>query len=200
MNSYKFTGGSTATTTTVTTNCHSDGISWPYRSHRFCIFPEMNSSDAAPTTESWDGNGTAADVDGVRPWSTWRQPWYGVAVLAVAYAAVAVVGVLNNALVVAAVFYHSSMRTVTNYFLANLAVADILVCVFVLPVTLLHNILTGNAITASLHAFQTKEDTKHMAIIPSIRYDTIRYDTRCYFNVRSKADMSRLNLPHGDDN
>jgi len=24
----------------------------------------------------------------------------------------------------------------------------------------------------------------------------IRYDTRCYFNVRSKADMSQLNLPH----
>jgi len=30
-------------------------------------------------------------------------------------------------------------------------------------------------------------------------YDTIRYDTRRYFNVRSKADMSRLNLPHGND-
>jgi len=29
---------------------------------------------------------------------------------------------------------------------------------------------------------------------------SVRYDTRCYFNVRSKADMSRLNLPHGDDN
>ena len=28
----------------------------------------------------------------------------------------------------------------------------------------------------------------------------IRYDTRCYFNVRWKADMSRLNLPHGNDN
>jgi len=28
----------------------------------------------------------------------------------------------------------------------------------------------------------------------------IRYDTRCYFNVRSKADISRLNLPHGTDN
>ena len=25
----------------------------------------------------------------------------------------------------------------------------------------------------------------------------IRYDTRCYFNVRSKADVSQLNLPHG---
>ena len=29
---------------------------------------------------------------------------------------------------------------------------------------------------------------------------TIRYDTRCYFNVRSKANMSQLNLPHGTDN
>ena len=26
---------------------------------------------------------------------------------------------------------------------------------------------------------------------------TIRYVTRCYFNVRSKADISQLNLPHG---
>ena len=29
---------------------------------------------------------------------------------------------------------------------------------------------------------------------------TIRYDTRCYFNVRWKADISQLNLPHGNDN
>jgi len=27
-----------------------------------------------------------------------------------------------------------------------------------------------------------------------------RYDARCYFNVRSKPDMSQLNLPHGTDN
>ena len=32
------------------------------------------------------------------------------------------------------------------------------------------------------------------------RMDTIRYDTRRYFNVRSKADISQLNLPHGTDN
>jgi len=34
-------------------------------------------------------------------------------------------------------------------------------------------------------------------------YDKIlRYEreTRCYFNVHSKADMSQLNLPHGTDN
>jgi len=33
----------------------------------------------------------------------------------------------------------------------------------------------------------------------SLSTNTIRYDTRCYFNVRSKADISRLNLPHGDN-
>jgi len=35
---------------------------------------------------------------------------------------------------------------------------------------------------------------------PTAANDTIRYDTRCYFNVRSKADISQLNLPHGTDN
>ena len=29
---------------------------------------------------------------------------------------------------------------------------------------------------------------------------TMRHDTRFYFNVRSKADISQLNLPHGTDN
>jgi len=33
------------------------------------------------------------------------------------------------------------------------------------------------------------------AIIPNSGFDTIRYDTRCYFNLRLKADMSQLNLP-----
>ena len=36
-----------------------------------------------------------------------------------------------------------------------------------------------------------------LTVMLLIRYDTIRYDTRCYFNVRSKADMSQLNLLHG---
>jgi len=30
--------------------------------------------------------------------------------------------------------------------------------------------------------------------VREIRYDTIRYDTRCYFDVRSKADRSQFNL------
>ena len=39
-----------------------------------------------------------------------------------------------------------------------------------------------------------------VGLLPSQLGGTIRYDTRCYFNVRSKADISQLNLPHGTDN
>ena len=40
----------------------------------------------------------------------------------------------------------------------------------------------------------------HCRQLVTANHDTIRYDTRCYFNVRSKADVSQLNLPHGTDN
>ena len=42
------------------------------------------------------------------------------------------------------------------------------------------------------------ETARNCSVITS-RF-AIRYDTRCYFNVRSKANMSQLNLPHGTDN
>ena len=38
---------------------------------------------------------------------------------------------------------------------------------------------------ACLHDTETYEYLR-------VRYDTIRYDTRCYFNVRSKADINSL--------
>jgi len=38
----------------------------------------------------------------------------------------------------------------------------------------------------------TDINTGHRTCRSGIRY-SLRYDTRCYFNVRSKADMSRLN-------
>jgi len=40
----------------------------------------------------------------------------------------------------------------------------------------------------------------HISYLCYAFYDTIRYDTRCYINVHSKANMSHLNLPHGADN
>jgi len=58
-----------------------------------------------------------------------------------------------------------------------------------------HVTLPSPARRRTLPAYQ------HAAGITEISHnDTIRYDTRCYFNVRSKADISQLNLPHGTDN
>jgi len=41
----------------------------------------------------------------------------------------------------------------------------------------------------------------HVCVLKAwIRYDTTFRCVKCYFNVRSKADISQLNLPHGTDN
>ncbi len=66
-----------------------------------------------------------------------------VVALSVAYLVVFILAVVNNSLVVSIIYRNPQMRNVTNYFLANLAIADITVSVIVLPITLLSNIFTG---------------------------------------------------------
>jgi len=65
-----------------------------------------------------------------------------------------------------------------------------------------HNHVTNYAV---IFANKLRSPTTHARGIPKkiVRSECaklIRYDTRCYFNVRSKADISQLNLPHGTDN
>jgi hypothetical protein len=62
------------------------------------------------------------------------------ALYCVAYLIVFAVGLVGNCFVVAVVMRSPRMRTVTNYFIVNLAFADILVIVFCLPATLMSNI------------------------------------------------------------
>ncbi|EDV48265.1 neuropeptide SIFamide receptor [Drosophila erecta] len=61
-------------------------------------------------------------------------------VYCVAYIVVFLVGLIGNSFVIAVVLRAPRMRTVTNYFIVNLAIADILVIVFCLPATLIGNI------------------------------------------------------------
>lgn len=58
----------------------------------------------------------------------------------VAYVLVFVVGFLGNLLTVAVVYRLPRMRSVTNYFIVSLAIADILVLMLCLPGTLMSNI------------------------------------------------------------
>ena len=63
--------------------------------------------------------------------------------LIVAYFVVFILALLNNSLVVSVVMRNPQMKSVTNIFLANLAVADLVVTIIVLPITLLSNIFYG---------------------------------------------------------
>lgn len=72
-----------------------------------------------------------------------KQPTYMIAIYSVAYSVVFLCALFGNLMVVTVVFRNRAMRTVTNCFIVNLAVADILVAVFNLPITLLSNLYLG---------------------------------------------------------
>ncbi|EFN76143.1 orexin receptor type 2 [Harpegnathos saltator] len=61
-------------------------------------------------------------------------------VLIAMHSIVFVVGLIGNALVCMAVYRNHSMRTVTNYFIVNLAVADLLVLLICLPPSVLWDV------------------------------------------------------------
>lgn len=85
--------------------------------------------------------GGGAGGGGIGPGELWyRHSPAMTAVYCFAYTMVFLVGLVGNLLVVSVVCRSPRMRNVTNYFIVNLAVADILVLVFCLPATLLSNI------------------------------------------------------------
>lgn len=61
-------------------------------------------------------------------------------VLIASHAVIFVTGLVGNALVCIAVYRNHTMRTMTNYFIVNLAVADFLVLLLCLPFTVLWDI------------------------------------------------------------
>ena len=86
-----------------------------------------------------------------KPWPFLKQPMPMIIILTLAYVLVFLLGVVNNCLVVCVIYRNRHLRTVTNYFIANLAVADILVCILVLPITLFNNIFVGKSFSIYLY-------------------------------------------------
>lgn len=88
----------------------------------------------AAVDASMSGNQTVQ-----QPANILRYTYTTSVIVTIAYAIVFVVGIIGNSFVVAIVCKSPRMRTVTNYFIANLAFADILV-LLCLPATLVNNL------------------------------------------------------------
>lgn len=69
-----------------------------------------------------------------------------VAVFTVSYLLIFVVCMVGNGVVCFIVLRSKNMRTVTNLFILNLAISDLLVGIFCMPTTLVDNIITGQDI------------------------------------------------------
>ena len=88
-------------------------------------------------------NVSGGDNESMELYPDIRQPVYMVALYSVAYGIIFLFALFGNIVVVAVVFRNRRMHNLTNLFIVNLAIADILVAVFCIPITLLHNLYNG---------------------------------------------------------
>ena len=121
---------------------------WNLSFHTTSTFINATLDAVVGTAGDGDDGSGATSKSGTYSWYTKEWPLFKqtltmTVVLSLAYLLVLVLGIVANALVVSVIYRNPAMRTVTNYFIANLAVADILVSILVLPITLLSNLFNG---------------------------------------------------------
>ena len=130
----------------------------------------VSGEDALGADEDGDGDGVDGgddqDVGGNLTeglWGNGSVPKYTVPRLSaeiqiVLYALIFLLAVLGNLLVIITLFQNKRMRTVTNVFLLNLALSDMLLAVFCMPFTLvpvlLRNFIFGAAMCVLLRYLQ----------------------------------------------
>ncbi|CAG9792818.1 unnamed protein product [Diatraea saccharalis] len=87
-------------------------------------------------------------------------------ILIATHTTVFIIGLVGNALVCIAVYRNHTMRTVTNYFIVNLAAADFMVILFCLPPTVLWDVtetwFLGNTLCKMLLYFQCGPLVRHL--------------------------------------
>lgn len=100
-----------------------------------------NTSMRYATTTTLEEMGRAEEEEEVRRW--WNYDTYASTILIVAYGLVFVAGLVGNLLVALTVLRGSTSmrRCVTNLFLVNLAIADLLVVIFCIPFTLIARLI-----------------------------------------------------------
>ena len=99
-------------------------------------------TDYKVTTTDMYENLTSSGMD-TEYYDLLRHPMYMVIIYSVAYTIIMIVAIVGNLMVVAVVVRTKSMHTVINYFIVNLAIADIMVALICLPMTLFSNLYHG---------------------------------------------------------
>ncbi|XP_028709389.2 neuropeptide FF receptor 1 [Macaca mulatta] len=110
--------------------------------------PLVLGEPSQPPNSSWplSQNGTNAEATPAAnlTFSSYYQHTSPVAAMfIVAYALIFLLCMVGNTLVCFIVLKNRHMRTVTNMFILNLAVSDLLVGIFCMPTTLVDNLITG---------------------------------------------------------
>ncbi|XP_074649151.1 neuropeptide FF receptor 2-like [Tubulanus polymorphus] len=115
-----------------------------------------------------------------------------VILISVAYLVAFVLAIIGNVLVVSVVYKNPRMHTVTNYFIVNLAVADLLVAIIVLPITLVDTILTnwrfGGVMCKAIPFLQgmvVSASVNTLAAIAIDRYFAICHTLKCKVSRRA---------------
>lgn len=113
--------------------------------NNFSLMPVMTVTTLLPpsSTLSSNNNNTAAASNSTTPDASpnlMRSPSVQI-FFGVLYAFIFVVGIAGNVLVCYVVFRNKAMQTVTNYFITNLALSDILLCILAVPFTPLYTFL-----------------------------------------------------------
>ena len=106
------------------------------------VAPSNHNNNMDSNNAGYLDNDGAASL-ATKPWPLLRQSLLMVVILSFAYVVVFFLSIVNNSLVVMVIYRNPQLRTITNIFIANLAVADILVSILVLPITLLGNLFEG---------------------------------------------------------
>ncbi|XP_060046788.1 neuropeptide FF receptor 1 [Erinaceus europaeus] len=110
--------------------------------------PLLLGDPSQPPNSSWPANQNESHAEAMPAANLTFSSYYQhsspvAAMFIVAYVLIFLLCMVGNALVCFIVIKNRHMRTVTNMFILNLAVSDLLVGIFCMPTTLVDNLITG---------------------------------------------------------
>ncbi|XP_069022658.1 tachykinin receptor 1b [Embiotoca jacksoni] len=155
--------------------------------------PLHNNTDCTGT------NGTSGTVNCSDGFNQFVQPVWQITLWAVAYCSIVAVSVVGNAVVIWIILAHKRMRTVTNYFLVNLAFAEAAMSAFNTVINFayavhnvwyfgsvycrFHNFFPIAAIFASIYSMTAIALDRYMAIIHPLQQRLSSTETRVVMAV-----------------